>query len=363
MRRRQFITLLGGAAAWPLVARAQQPERMRRIGVLMYLAADDPDSPARVAAFAQGLQELGWIDGRNIRIDYRWGAGDTERYRAYAAELVALAPDVILVSSGSALAAVQNATRTVPIVFVNVGDPVGAGYVASLARPGGNTTGFTLWEWGISGKWRELLKEIVPAMTRAAVIRTGRNRSVTSGGGCKRGATSSRCLAGQRRRPDSRPQMPCEGARHSLPVLAPFRLRSSASRRTVDASCISMRGGDARNLLAFLAPFGLRSPASFSRRAMNARSSAVVGAPLRGARGARAGGSDRRVSILAKRLCAVMSHVGSRVRMRRKMLAMSQQKLADALGLTFQRCRNTRMAPTAWGPAGCSKCPISFRCQ
>jgi putative tryptophan/tyrosine transport system substrate-binding protein len=178
VRRREFITLLGGAAAWPLVARAQQSGPMRRIGVLMYLAADDPDSPARVAAFAQGLQELGWIDGRNIRIDYRWGAGNTDRYRAYAAELVALAPDVILVSSGSALAAVQNATRTVPIVFVNVGDPVGGGYVASLARPGGNTTGFTLWEWGTSGKWLELLKEIVPAMTRAAVIR---DPSITSG--------------------------------------------------------------------------------------------------------------------------------------------------------------------------------------
>jgi putative tryptophan/tyrosine transport system substrate-binding protein len=176
VRRREFITLLGGAAAWPLVARAQQSGPMRRIGVLMYLAADDPDSPARVAAFAQGLQELGWIDGRNIRIDYRWGAGNTDCYRAYAAELVALAPDVILVSSGSALAAVQNATRTVPIVFVNVGDPVGGGYVASLARPGGNTTGFTLWEWGTSGKWLELLKE--PAMTRAAVIR---DPSITSG--------------------------------------------------------------------------------------------------------------------------------------------------------------------------------------
>jgi len=177
--RRELLAALGGmVVAWPLAARGQQGERMRRIGVLMYLAADDPDSPARVAAFAQGLQELGWIDGRNIRIDYRWGAGDTERYRAYAAELVALAPDVILVSSGSALAAVQNATRTVPIVFVNVGDPVGGGYVASLARPGGNTTGFTLWEWGTSGKWLELLKEIVPAMTRAAVIR---DPSITSG--------------------------------------------------------------------------------------------------------------------------------------------------------------------------------------
>ena len=141
-RRREFITVLGGAAlAWPLAARAQQPERMRRIGVLMYLAAHDPDLPPRVAAFAQGLQELGWMDGRNVRIEYRWGAGDTERYRDYAAELISLAPDVILVSSGSALAAVQKATRTVPIFFVNVSDPVGAGYVASLARPGANTTG------------------------------------------------------------------------------------------------------------------------------------------------------------------------------------------------------------------------------
>jgi len=137
MKRREFITLLGGAVSvWPLAARAQQPERMRRIGALMYLAADDPDSPALVAAFARGLQELGWIEGRNIQIDYRWGGGDLDRVRRYAAELVALAPDVILVTSGSALAALQNATRTVPIVFASVSDPVGAGYVASLARPG-----------------------------------------------------------------------------------------------------------------------------------------------------------------------------------------------------------------------------------
>jgi putative ABC transport system substrate-binding protein len=180
-RRREFITVLGGAAlAWPLAARAQQPERMRRIGVLMYLAAHDPDLPPRVAAFAQGLQELGWMDGRNVRIEYRWGAGDTERYRDYAAELISLAPDVILVSSGSALAAVQKATRTVPIVFVNVSDPVGAGYVASLARPGANTTGFTLFEYSISGKWLELLKQLEPGMTRAAVIR---DPSITSGTG------------------------------------------------------------------------------------------------------------------------------------------------------------------------------------
>ena len=179
MNRREFITLLGGAAAaWPLAARAQSGERVRRIGALMYLAADDPESPARVAAFARGLQELGWIEGRNIQIEYRWGGGDMDRVRRYAAELVALAPDVILVSSGSALAALQNATRTVPIVFVNVTDPVGAGYVASLSRPGANTTGFTLFEYGTSGKWLELLKQIAPAMTRAAVIR---DPSITSG--------------------------------------------------------------------------------------------------------------------------------------------------------------------------------------
>src|SRR5262245_522826 len=179
IKRRAFITLLGGAAAtWPLAARAQQPDRMRRIAALMYLAADDPDSPAYVAAFARGLQDLGWIEGRNIRIDYRWGGGDLDRVRRYAAESVALAPDVILVGSGSALAALQNATRTVPIVFVSVSDPVGGGYVASLARPGANITGFTLFEWGTSGKWLELLKEIAPGMTRAAVIR---DPSITSG--------------------------------------------------------------------------------------------------------------------------------------------------------------------------------------
>jgi putative ABC transport system substrate-binding protein len=171
LRRREFITLLGGAAAWPRAARAQQPERVRRIGVLMNLAADDPESQTRNAAFLQGMQQLGWTDGRNVRIDYRWAAGDADRFRTYAAELVALAPDVILASTSPAVAALQQATRSVPIVFVIVIDPVGAGFVASLARPGGNATGFTLFEYGIGAKWLEMLKEIAPGVTRAAVLR------------------------------------------------------------------------------------------------------------------------------------------------------------------------------------------------
>jgi ABC-type uncharacterized transport system substrate-binding protein len=172
MKRREFISLLGGAAAaWPLTARAQQAERMRRIGVLMNLAADDPQGQARIAAFHQGLQEWGWTIGRNVRIDIRWETGDADRIRRYAAELVALAPEVILASASAAMTAVQQTSRTVPIVFVNIVDPVGAGYVASLARPGGNATGFTPFEYGLSGKWLELLKQIAPGVTRAAVLR------------------------------------------------------------------------------------------------------------------------------------------------------------------------------------------------
>ena len=172
MRRREFITLLGGAAmAWPLAARAQQPSQMRRIGMLTGFTSDDPGGQVRLTAFAQGLQQLGWTVGRNVRIETRWGAGDAERYRRYAEELVALAPDVILVGGGSVLAAAQNATLTVPIVFVSVTDPVGAGYVASLARPGGNATGFLQFEYGLSGKWLELLKEIRLGLTRVAVLR------------------------------------------------------------------------------------------------------------------------------------------------------------------------------------------------
>ena len=171
MKRREFITLLGGAAAaWPLAARAQG-ERTRRIGVLMNLTADDPESPARLAAFAQGLADLGWTIGRNLRIDYRWAAGDPERIRRDADELVALAPDLILSSGTPTVAALHKATRSVPIVFAQVVDPVGNGFVETLARPGGNITGFSVFEYGISGKWLELLKEIAPSVTRAAILR------------------------------------------------------------------------------------------------------------------------------------------------------------------------------------------------
>jgi putative ABC transport system substrate-binding protein len=172
MQRREFITLLGGAAvAWPRAARAQQADRMRRVGVLDSRAADDPEGQARRAVFLEGLQELGWTDGRNVRIDYRWAAADVDRNRKYAAELVALAPDVILASASASVAALRQTTRTVPIVFVNVIDPVGAGLVASLARPGGSATGFTLFEYSLSGKWLGLFKEIAPNLTRIAIVR------------------------------------------------------------------------------------------------------------------------------------------------------------------------------------------------
>jgi putative ABC transport system substrate-binding protein len=172
MRRRDFITLVGGtAAAWPLEARAQQSEQMRRIGVLMSTAADDPEGKARFTAFKQGLQQLGWDDGRNARIEIRWSGGKADDVRRYAAELVALAPDVILASGGAVVGPLLQVTRTVPIVFTQTPDPVAAGFVASLARPGGNATGFTQVEYGMATKWLELLKEIAPRVTRAAVLR------------------------------------------------------------------------------------------------------------------------------------------------------------------------------------------------
>ena len=177
MKRREFITLLGSAAAafsvsGPLTARAQQSGGMRRIGVLMASAADDSENQARMAAFLQGLAQLGWTDGRNIRIDTRWATTNPDELRRHATELAALAPDVLVAASGTTtVAPLLQATRTVPIVFVVVVDPVGAGFVASLARPGGNATGFTTFEYGMSGKWLELLKQIAPSMTRAAVLR------------------------------------------------------------------------------------------------------------------------------------------------------------------------------------------------
>jgi ABC-type uncharacterized transport system substrate-binding protein len=181
MRRREFITLIvGAAAAWPLAARAQQPERVRRIGVLVGFAADDPAAQRRVLAFAQALAQLGWTDGRNARIEIRWSAGDPERIRRYAAELVALAPDVIVASGSAAVGSLLQATRTVPIVFVQLAEPVGAGFVETLARPGGNATGFMLYEYGIGGKWLELLKEIAPRVERVAFLQ---NPAIASGPG------------------------------------------------------------------------------------------------------------------------------------------------------------------------------------
>jgi putative ABC transport system substrate-binding protein len=176
VKRREFITLLGGAAAaWPLAARAQQSERVRRIGVLMNATAEEPEAQSYVAAFQQGMQELGWSVGRNLRIDLRWGGGDADLTRRYAAELAALSPDVMLAAGGPVVSAMQRASRTVPIVFAQSIDPVGAGIVASLARPGGNVTGFTQFEYGLSAKWVELLREIAPGTKRVGVLRDPAN--------------------------------------------------------------------------------------------------------------------------------------------------------------------------------------------
>jgi putative ABC transport system substrate-binding protein len=172
MKRREFISLIGGATVvWPLAARAQQPERMRRIGILLPAAADDAEFQTRIGAFLQAMALLGWSIGRNMRIDTRWATANAAEIRRHSAELVALAPDVILASGASTVGPLLQATRTVPIVFPIVGDPVGAGFVDSLARPGGNATGFMNFEYGMGGKWLELLKEIAPGVTRAAVLR------------------------------------------------------------------------------------------------------------------------------------------------------------------------------------------------
>jgi putative ABC transport system substrate-binding protein len=170
VKRREFITLLGGAAAWPIAARAQQADRMRRIGALVGLLESDPEGQARIGAFRKGLQELGWFEGRNIQIEYRWAGADIARLQTHAAELVALKPEVIFAASGTPLAALHRETRTIPIVFTNASDPVDDGFVASWARPGGNITGLPMFEYAIAGKWLELLKRIAPQVTRVAVI-------------------------------------------------------------------------------------------------------------------------------------------------------------------------------------------------
>ena len=171
MKRREFITLLGGAAlASPVAARAQQPGRMRRVGVLMGVAESDPEGQARIAAFRQGLSDLGWADSRNLRIEYRWAAGDADRIRAYAAELVALAPDVLVGNGAPVLTALRDATRSIPIVFVLVNDPVGQGFIANLARPGGNITGFSFLEYSMVGKSLEMLRQLAPNVHRVAIM-------------------------------------------------------------------------------------------------------------------------------------------------------------------------------------------------
>jgi putative ABC transport system substrate-binding protein len=170
VKRREFITLLSGAAAWPLATRAQQPERVRRIGVLMNGAATETIPQSYVAAFVQELRQLGWTEGRNLRIDIRWSAGDAVLARNYAAQLIGLTPDVILASSTTNLTVIQQATNTVPVVFVQVSDPVEQGFVTNVTRPGGNLTGFSMFEFSVGGKWLELLKEIAPGLARVGVM-------------------------------------------------------------------------------------------------------------------------------------------------------------------------------------------------
>jgi len=192
MRRRDFIKgIVGSATAWPLSTRAQQPGQMRRIAVLMNVAASDPEGQPAVAAFQQALQQLGWSDGRDVRFDIRWGENDVDRDRKFAAELVALSPDVILASGTLSVTALQRVTHTLPIVFVRVSDPVGAGVVDTLARPSGNVTGFMNFEYSLSGKWLEVLKQIVPRLTRAAVLRDAANPAGTAQFGAIRTTASS----------------------------------------------------------------------------------------------------------------------------------------------------------------------------
>jgi putative ABC transport system substrate-binding protein len=198
MRRREFIGLFGGAVAWSRAARAQQPDPIRRIGALMPYPADDPQSQARYAAFMQGLQQLGWTVGKNVQIDYRWSAGNEDDTRKYAAELVALAPDVIFTAGSAGLAPLRRATRTVPIVFALVPDPVGSGFVDSLARPGGNVTGFPAFDYALGAKWLELLKQIAPTVMRVAILR---DSSISAGVGMWGAMLSVSSLIGLELRP------------------------------------------------------------------------------------------------------------------------------------------------------------------
>ena len=198
IRRRQFITLLGGAAAWPVAARAQQSGPMRRVGVLTQYREGEPAAAPNLMAFERSLRDLGWIAGSNLFVDYRWAAGDSDLYRKLAAELVALQPDVLMVSNAFGLAALREATRSIPIVFASVLDPVGSGLVESLARPGGNATGFTLFEFGITAKWLGLLKEIAPRTTRVAVIWSA---GTPTGGGQFGALQAAAAVAGVELRP------------------------------------------------------------------------------------------------------------------------------------------------------------------
>jgi putative ABC transport system substrate-binding protein len=256
MIRREFITILGGAvAAWPLQARAQPSERVRRIGVLMNGAADDQDAQASVTAFLQTMQQLGWSDGRNVRIEYRWGDGNADNIRKYAAELAALAPDVIFATGTAGMRPLLQATRTVPIVFAQVADPVGAGFVDSLSRPGGNATGFMQFEYSLSAKWLELLKQIAPNVTRAAVIR---DPEITAGIG-QFAVIQSGVVGRDRGKPGQRARRRRDRARrHGFRSRIEWRADRDGERIVVVPSRADLRAGGPAQTARGLLPSRLR---------------------------------------------------------------------------------------------------------
>ena len=239
MRRREFLGVLGSAGiAWPLAAAAQQPERIRRIGLLMAAGADDPEYQSRIGAFRQGLEQLGWTEGRNARIDIRWATTNADEIRKHAGELTALAPDVILAATGTTtVVPLLEATRAVPIVFVLVIDPVGAGFVSSLARPGGNATGFLMFEYGLSGKWLELLKQIAPSITRVAVLR---DAAVSSHGSAGAYAGPHRCVPGRQLSTNDEMDARGIGRRHHLRKyeFGVREVRRLSRRRRTDAQAL-----------------------------------------------------------------------------------------------------------------------------